>query len=52
MKVIKYTVEHSKVWMNLYDKELDLIVNFKCVHTGVNNKECHEWLKKYLEGKK
>ena len=52
MKIIKYTVERSKVWMNLYDKELDLIVNFKCIYSGKSNEDCKTWLKGYLNEKK
>ena len=50
MKKIVYTIEHNTVFKNVYDEELDLIVNFKGIYKGTSKKDCEAWLKGYKAG--
>lgn len=52
MKKITYSIEHNIVFKNVYDTELDLIVNFKGIYKGKTRKECEAWLKGYKKGLK
>lgn len=49
MKKIIYTIEHNMVFKNVYDEELNLIVNFKGIYKGTSKKDCETWLKNYKE---
>jgi hypothetical protein len=52
MKKITYSIEHNIVFKNVYDTELDLIVNFKGIYKGKTRKECEAWLEEYKKGLK
>ena len=52
MKNITYTIEHNIVFMNVYDTELEMIMNFKGIYKGKNKEDCERWLKEYKEGLK
>lgn len=45
MKYIRYKIVENKVQKQVYDSELDLVLNFKVVFKG-NKKECKEYLEK------
>lgn len=51
MKKITYSIEHNIVFRNVYDTELDLVMNFEGIYKGDTKKECEEWLKNYKESK-
>lgn len=51
MKKIRYTISHKTVWKELYDTELDLVLNFMGIYKGENKKDCENWLKEYLKNK-
>lgn len=50
MKKIRYTISNQRVWKELYDTKLDLVLNFTGIYKGNTNKECEEWLKEYKKG--
>ena len=52
MKKIKYTIENRTVWKNVYDTDLDAILNFVGLYRGETKKDCEKWLKKYKKRKK
>lgn len=52
LKKIKYSIEHRKVWANIYDTKLDCIMNFWCLYEGDTKKDCEIWLKNYKRGLK
>lgn len=49
---IRYVIQYNTVFVERYDTELQLVVNFKGLYKGKSNKECEIWLKGYKEGLK
>lgn len=52
MKKITYSIQNNMVLINVFDTELDLVVNFQGIYKGSSRKDCETWLKGYKAGLK
>ena len=47
MKKIKYRISNNTVYAEVYDTELEMIMNFTSLYKGKNKEQCEAWLKRH-----
>lgn len=47
MKKIRYRISNNTVFAEVYDTELEMVMNFTSLYKGKNKEQCEAWLKRH-----